>query len=98
MARLIGPRRGVEGAEGAGATGLEPAASGVTGRRSNQLNYAPAQGMVEFIKRGRSFLTYVCVVPGADGSTGTTGPALATRALLLVDSRSPLSRGQAPRE
>ena len=26
----------------AGATGLEPAASGVTGRRSNQLNYAPA--------------------------------------------------------
>jgi hypothetical protein len=30
----------------AGATGLEPAASGVTGRRSNQLNYAPAQGGV----------------------------------------------------
>ena len=26
---------------GAGATGLEPAASGVTGRRSNQLSYAP---------------------------------------------------------
>ena len=25
----------------AGATGLEPAASGVTGRRSNQLNYHP---------------------------------------------------------
>ncbi len=25
----------------AGATGLEPAASGVTGRRYNQLNYAP---------------------------------------------------------
>ena len=40
----------------AGATGLEPAASGVTGRRSNQLNYAPAQGTVEFIKRGRPFL------------------------------------------
>jgi hypothetical protein len=29
--------------EEAGATGLEPAASGVTGRRSNQLNYAPAK-------------------------------------------------------
>src|ERR687890_755415 len=42
----------------AGATGLEPAASGVTGRRSNQLNYAPAQGIVEFIKRGWPFLTY----------------------------------------
>ncbi len=27
----------------AGATGLEPAASGVTGRRSNQLSYAPNQ-------------------------------------------------------
>ena len=26
----------------AGWTGLEPAASGVTGRRSNQLNYHPA--------------------------------------------------------
>jgi hypothetical protein len=29
--------------EMAGSTGLEPAASGVTGRRSNQLNYDPAQ-------------------------------------------------------
>ncbi len=28
----------------AGATGLEPAASGVTGRRSNQLSYAPYVG------------------------------------------------------
>ncbi len=28
----------------AGATGLEPAASGVTGRRSNQLSYAPVFG------------------------------------------------------
>jgi hypothetical protein len=48
----------------AGATGLEPAASGVTGRRSNQLNYAPAQGTMEFIKRGWPFLTFVAL-PGA---------------------------------
>ncbi len=27
----------------AGATGLEPAASSVTGKRYNQLNYAPAE-------------------------------------------------------
>ena len=51
------PRLNVVRPEEAGATGLEPAASGVTGRRSNQLNYAPAQGIVEFIKRGWPFLT-----------------------------------------
>ncbi len=28
----------------AGVTGLEPATSGVTGRRSNQLSYTPARG------------------------------------------------------
>src|SRR3954469_6694139 len=31
------------GREGAGATGLEPATSGVTGRRSNRLSYAPSE-------------------------------------------------------
>ena len=30
----------------AGVTGLEPAASGVTGRRSNQLRYTPERGVV----------------------------------------------------
>ena len=34
------------GLRGAGATGLEPATSGVTGRRSNQLNYAPVRAAV----------------------------------------------------
>ena len=32
----------------AGATGLEPAASRVTGRRSNQLNYAPAFNQIPY--------------------------------------------------
>jgi hypothetical protein len=47
-ARRLGACRSLQhshrhGVNEAGATGLEPATSGVTGRRSNQLNYAPAR-------------------------------------------------------
>ena len=35
------PPRPQQALQETGATGLEPAASGVTGRRSNQLSYAP---------------------------------------------------------
>jgi hypothetical protein len=37
----------------AGATGLEPAASGVTGRRSNQLSYAPAGNAADLRRASR---------------------------------------------
>ena len=33
----------------AGSTGLEPAASGVTGRRSNQLNYDPNGAITQLV-------------------------------------------------
>ena len=36
----------------AGVTGLEPAASGVTGRRSNRLSYTPVQGRSVPLRRG----------------------------------------------
>ena len=39
---------------GTGATGLEPATSGVTGRRSNRLSYAPVRGTVWQPYRGRN--------------------------------------------
>ena len=39
----------------AGATGLEPAASGVTGRRYNQLNYAPICDLKEASGEPSSF-------------------------------------------
>ena len=56
----------------AGATGLEPATSGVTGRRSNQLSYAPA------IRRSRRPLLPrrsrgVKQLPGSQDSFGRAG-------------------------
>ncbi len=36
----------------AGSTGLEPATSGVTGRRSNQLNYDPARSLLTILVGG----------------------------------------------
>ena len=45
MSELSGSPSGeAEASRMAGSTGLEPAASGVTGRRSNQLNYDPKLG------------------------------------------------------
>ena len=45
----------------AGPTGIEPATSGVTGRRSNHLNYDPAQEknltLYYWIVNGSGFLT-----------------------------------------
>jgi hypothetical protein len=41
----------------AGPTRLELATSGVTGRRSNQLNYDPAMGWPIIGNRGRTFKT-----------------------------------------
>ena len=43
-AKPVTARLGADRPAEAGATGLEPATSDVTGRRSNQLNYAPATG------------------------------------------------------
>jgi hypothetical protein len=50
----------------AGATGLEPAASGVTGRRSNQLSYAPIS------PRNRDAVVY-CTPPGKSSKLPPAG-------------------------
>ncbi len=42
----------------AGTTGLEPAASAVTGQRSNQLNYVPTRQINQM--RNRQFLCGFC--------------------------------------
>ena len=51
----------------AGATGLEPATSGVTGRRSNQLSYAPFS-----VARGVGF---------SKGRVGVTGTPMQVKRL-----------------
>src|SRR4029079_2821234 len=55
-----GERLGRVAGKGTGATGLEPATSGVTGRRSNQLNYAPERREI------------VAAVPGPGRSPGVS--------------------------
>src|SRR6266536_1113570 len=44
---------GIGHSDGTGATGLEPATSGVTGRRSNQLSYAPERVGTASVAIGR---------------------------------------------
>src|SRR5947208_12734214 len=54
-----------------GATGLEPATSGVTGRRSNQLNYAPrARPSVASASQPYPALARVIAGQKLDGITG----------------------------
>ena len=66
----------------AGVTGLEPATSGVTGRRSNQLSYAPAGGARCNSAQARSIKGGARASQGRDlgGSLRTDAPdALASR-------------------
>ena len=63
-ASVFSGRKGVAVGKLAGATGLEPAAPCVTGRRSNQLNYAPAWD--------NSFTLLLCC-PMPSGSSATRG-------------------------
>jgi hypothetical protein len=57
----------------AGSTGLEPAASAVTGQRSNQLNYDPACADGDMHRRCPAFRAhhhYKCSVTDLVGSAG----------------------------
>ena len=47
-------------------TGLEPATSGVTGRRSNQLSYSPASGGAKRPRSGVTFGYSTCATVSSD--------------------------------
>src|SRR5438132_8135048 len=65
-----------------GATGLEPATSGVTGRRSNQLNYAPWGRVIVAIRFARDARRLDC--RRSRGDLGARrAPARARRRALL---------------
>jgi hypothetical protein len=64
----------------AGTTGLEPAASAVTGQRSNQLNYVPTRQINELRNRQ-------CLCAFARLASAVCLQLLATRRLIPVDRR-----------
>ena len=77
-----GPRPGLTSSRSdaprsmAGATGLEPATSGVTGRRSNQLSYAPAglgPGRALLPLPPRGVKAHPTALPSSDGMVGDEG-------------------------
>ena len=62
----------------AGATGLEPATSGVTGRRSNQLSYTPEITIVPS--------AVGCIVGSGGSQDGVLGPSADGSGIILADS------------
>jgi hypothetical protein len=64
------PPADLQAAFEAGATGLEPATSGVTGRRSNQLSYAPGRGISKYGKKASSVLHELFACRGATLTAG----------------------------
>ena len=67
----------------AGAAGLEPVTSAVTGQRSNQLSYAPARGDAQI--KG-SLAERQGLVPAFQDSESHQNPGHATRLLKLCET------------